>query len=53
VSAFLAVLESLAKLALVIAEKLDDGPDREAMFRAAEELATLHAKLKFPGLRDS
>ncbi len=51
-SAFLAVLESLAKLALVLADKLDGGEEREAMFRAAEELASLHARLKFSRLRE-
>ena len=52
-NAFLSILEGLAALASIVAEEYEDGSiEREAMMRAAEELASIHARIKFVRLRD-
>ena len=52
-NAFMSILDGLAALASIVAEEYDEGSkEREAMMRAAEELASIHARIKFVRLRD-
>lgn len=52
VVAFLAAVEALVSVARAIGQLLQAPEEREALFLAAEQLASVHAKLKFPGLRE-
>jgi len=51
VRAFLAAVEALASVVDLIRESGTD-EEREAMMGASERIASIHAKAKFPSLRE-
>ena len=52
IAAFLATVEALVSVARSIASLLQSPEERQAMYLAAERLASVHAKLKFPELEE-